>query len=71
MFKSCDVESLCKVVQLLLEDKQKLKEIQKNAYNSLRTYWSPQNAAKSLLLLISSIKSGRMEVPSKGPCSLA
>lgn len=71
MFKSCDVESLCKVVQLLLEDKQKLKEIQENAYNSLRTYWSPQNAAKSLLSLISSIKSGRMEAPSKGPCSLA
>ena len=71
MFKSCDVESLCKVVQLLLEDKQKLKEIQENAYNSLRMYWSPQNAANSLLSLISSIKSGRMEVPSKGPCSLA
>lgn len=71
MFKSGDVESLCDVVQILLDNKQKMIDIQENAYNSLNTYWSPQNAAKSLLSLISSIKSGRMEAPSKGPCSLA
>lgn len=71
MFESGNLESLCKVVRTLFDNKEKLMKMQENAYKTMQEYWSPRYAANSLLSLISSINSGLTSVPSRGPCSPA
>lgn len=43
-----------------------------NAYESMKKYWSPKNAAESIVNLIAYIKSGDVSlIPHSGPCSIA
>lgn len=71
IFKSCDLDSLYEKVKYLLDNPDQRQQIQQNAIKQIQTLWSPQNAAKSLLQLITDLQSGKDTSILEGPCSKA
>lgn len=64
-----DKNSLYNNVKSLIDDKNMLQKIQKNAYDTIKNIWSADVAAERILALVNCIKNG-MEIPfSSGPCS--
>lgn len=71
IFRSCDLDSLYEQVKYLLDNPEARKQISKAGRESMVKFWSPANAAKSLLQLIEDIKAGRETSIAEGPCSRA
>ena len=71
IFKSCDLKSLEDKVEYLINNPSELKKMSANGYKTIRDIWSPENAAKSLMVLIDDIISGREISIIEGPCSIA
>lgn len=71
IFRSCDLDSLYEQVKYLLDNPEARKKISKAGRESMVKFWSPQNAAKSLLQLIEDIQAGRETSVEEGPCSKA
>ncbi len=73
-FGNPDMQALedltCKVMWLL-DNKESMRQMQKNAVDNMRRLWSPEHAAESLLHLIDDLKNGRDTSIKEGPCSKA
>lgn len=65
------LDDLTDKVVSLLENRDKLYEMKKNAVEMMQTYWSPKRAAESLLQLIDDLQNGRETSIKEGPCSKA
>lgn len=70
LFKSCCVDSLEKKVRWLLDHQQSMQEMRKNAQKSMIEFWSPRNAARSLLKLVDDLQHGRECTINEGPASI-
>lgn len=72
VFKSEDLDSLETKVASLLDNAEYRRTIARNAIHTMRATWSPANAARQFLKLISAIQTGDNSViPMQGPCSKA
>ena len=72
IFQSENIDDLTKKVRFLLDYPAKRIDIARNAVRTMRSTWSPANAARQFLLLVSALLTGDMrEVPVSGPCSKA
>lgn len=71
VFKSEDLDSLETKVISLLDNADCRRTIAANAMRTMRTLWSPQNAADNLLRLIDDLQAGRDTSVAVGPCSKA
>lgn len=71
IFKSCDLKSLETEVCWLMDHPTEMDQIRKKGTEYMRTYWSPQNAARSLIALSKSLINGEPSSISEGPCSIA
>lgn len=69
LFKNCNESSLTNKVEWLIKHPIEMKQIQRNAYLTMRDLWSPRNAAKCLLQLIPDLLAGRGTSIIEGPCS--
>lgn len=58
-------------VNCLIDDRDRLHEMQKNAVERMQKLWNPRHAAESLMLLIDDLKNGRETSILEGPCSKA
>lgn len=63
--------SLTQKVEWLLNNPKERNRLSKNGYNVMRKVWSPENAAKNLLILINDLQNGRDTSIQHGPCSIA
>ena len=63
--------SLTEKVEWLLNNPEERNRLSKNGYNVMRKVWSPENAAKNLLILINDLQNGRDTSIQHGPCSIA
>ena len=70
-FKSGSVDSLTESVAYLILHPSELRAMKRNAYNNMHRFWSPENAAQSLLQLIDDLKNGKDTSIKEGPCSKA
>lgn len=71
IFRSKSVDDLCDKVQYLLENPQKCIEFGEKAFTTIYSVWSPKNAARNLLKLISSLEDDSDSNIDDGPCSVA
>lgn len=72
VFKSEDLDSLEIKVASLLDNAKYRRTIARNAIHTMRGTWSPANAARQFLKLISAIQTGDNSlIPMQGPCSKA
>ena len=72
VFKLDDLDSLETKVMSLLENEEYRRTIARNAIHTMRATWSPANAARQFLKLISAIQTGDNSlIPMQGPCSKA
>lgn len=72
VFQSEDIDSLETKVMSLLENAEYRRTIARNAIHTMRATWSPANAARQFLKLISAIQTGDNSlIPMQGPCSKA
>lgn len=65
------LDSLCDKVEWLLNNPEKRKEMQKEAFKQMQQLWEPYVASKRLLVLIDCLKSNSQIPFSDGPCSKA
>lgn len=65
------IDSLYSQVKYLLNHPENCKRIGENSRRHIQQIWSPGNAARSLLTLISDISSGKDTTILEGPCSKA
>lgn len=65
------LDSLCEKVEWLLDNPNERIKIQKQAMTQMHEVWSPQEAARRLLILIDCLQQGKKSVFSDGPCSVA
>ena len=65
------LEDLEQKVCALLEHRDRMAAMHKNAVELMYRLWSPKRAAESLLQLIGDLKSGRETSIKEGPCSKA
>lgn len=63
------LDDLTMKVMFLLDNRDKLYEMRKNAIYNMQNLWSPQHAAKNLLQLIHDLQSNSDTSISVGPCS--
>ena len=70
-FKSGSVDSLTEQVAYLILHPTELQVMKRNAYSNMQRFWSPKNAAQSLLQLIDDLKNGKETSIKEGPCSKA
>lgn len=71
-FKSCDIDSLVQKVIYLIEQPDERQKMVQNAYYTMQSVWSPENAAKSFLALISNSTAFLINTNTiYGPCSRA
>lgn len=68
VFKSCDLDSLEQKVIYLIDHPKERQRMAQNAYHTMQSLWSPENAAKSFLALIDD---NMITSPATGPCSFA
>lgn len=72
IFKSENIDDLTMKVRFLLDTPSKRIEIARNAIGTMRTIWSPENAARQFLSLASALQNGDNDsIPVSGPCSKA
>jgi len=72
VFQSEDIDSLETKVMSLLDNAGYRRTIARNAIDTMRATWSPANAARQFLKLISAIQTGDNSlIPLQGPCSKA
>jgi hypothetical protein len=64
------LDDLTNKVSMLLDNKDKLYKMKRNAIQRMRNLWSPEHAVGSLMQLIEDIQSGRQSLKQDGPCSL-
>ncbi len=65
------LDSLCEKVEWLLDNPNERIKIQKQAMTQMQEVWSPQEAARRLLILIDCLQQGKKSVFGDGPCSVA
>lgn len=65
------LDSFCEKVEWLLRNPLGRKKMAKNAYLTIRNYWSPKNATENLLQLICDLQNGKDSSIMIGPCSKA
>lgn len=71
IFKSCSVDSLFEKVAYLYDNRKSAEQMGRNAYETITTTWSAQQAAKRLVELSESILLGKEKGYVYGPCSKA
>lgn len=71
IFRSGDAASLAEKVEWLINNRDMLNRMKRNAYNIMKKYWNPRQAAINLLELIENIKQGKDTSINQGPCSKA
>lgn len=71
VFKSCDLGSLMNKVEYLLNNRTEIRRLAVNGYLTMKTVWSPENAARNLMTLIDDLRNGRDTSVADGPCSKA
>ena len=71
VFENGDVSSLTDCLVKLMESYEYRFRLGLEAYHTISTCWSPNNAAKSLLVLIESLQNKNTSPIQKGPCSLS
>lgn len=71
IFKSENLDSLEEKVVFLFNHPSEMCSMANNAYNTLKTVWSPASAAKNLLQLIDDLTNGNDTSLVDGPCSKA
>lgn len=71
VFKSCDLDSLMNKVEYLLNNRTEIRRLAVNGYLTMKTVWSPENAARNLMTLIDDLRKGRDTSVADGPCSKA
>lgn len=71
MFRSNDLDSLENEVLWLMDNKEKMHQIQAQSRQYINEIWNPHHAAESLLQLINDLKQGRLCSITDGPCSKA
>lgn len=72
VFKSEDLDSLETKVLSLLDNAEYRRTIAMKSVKTMRTIWSPANAAKQFLELVTAIQTGDNSlIPLQGPCSKA
>lgn len=71
VFKSCDLDSLMNKVEYLLNNRTEIRRLAVNGYLTMKTVWSPENAARNLMTLIDDLRNGRDTSVADGPCSIA
>lgn len=70
-FKTKDSNSLTDRVRWLLNHPTDLLKMKRNAFNTMKNIWNPENAAHSLLTLIDDLTKGNESSLNEGPCSKA
>lgn len=65
------LDDLTEKVAWLLDNKEKMKEMQRAAFLTMYNTWSPKRAAQNLLQLIDDLQNGRETSIKDGPCSKA
>lgn len=65
------LDELTEKVACLLDNKEKMKEMQRAAFLTMYNTWSPKRAAQNLLQLIDDLQHGRETSIKEGPCSEA
>ena len=65
------LDALTEKVAWLLDNKEKMKEMQRAAFLTMYNTWSPKRAAQNLLQLIDDLQNGRETSMKEGPCSKA
>ncbi len=70
-FKTKDSISLTDRVRWLMNHPADLLKMKRNAFNTMKNIWNPENAAHSLLALINDLKKGSESSLKEGPCSKA
>lgn len=71
VFKSQSVQSLADKLEMLLSDKDMIRELGKNAYRQMAEEWNPEVAANRVIGLYEALISGRDTPYEDGPCSKA
>ena len=72
IYEDGNVEDLYSKIKFLIENKDKMKKMSKNAYETIIDAWSPKNAAKRLIKITELILKGEeIELFKEGPCSKA
>lgn len=71
IFKSGDIESLYQTMKDLVSERTICEQLAREAYRCMKNIWSPENAAKNLLILINALKCGQDTPIVEGPCSKA
>ena len=71
IFKSKDLDSLCKRVIYLIDNPVRRKEMAVKAYSTMKDNWSPQRAAENFLRLAEELLAGNKGSILIGPCSKA
>ncbi len=72
IYKSEDVDDLCRKVKLLLDDPKKRRSISKEAYLTMKNEWCPANAARKLIENVTRLLAGEKAAFSEsGVCSPA
>ena len=65
------LDELTEKVAWLLDNKERMKEMQRKAVRTMQEVWSPKRAALNLLQLIDDLQNGRGTSIKEGPCSKA
>ena len=65
------LDELTEKVAWLLDNKDRMKEMQRKAVRTMQEVWSPKRAAQNLLQLIDDLQNGRGTLIKEGPCSKA
>lgn len=72
IYRSGDIEDLCKKVKYSIDNKEKTSELGKNAYITLADLWNAKTAAERFKRLVQAIKAGgSVDLFNDGPCSKA
>ena len=71
IFESENFNSFYKQVKLLLDNKERCKELGKNAYNTIKNTWNSKVAAERFLKLAKCLENGNETPYNDGPCSVA
>lgn len=71
VFKTNSVNSLYEKVKMLLDNPSMINRFSEQGYKDMVDLWSPENVAKSLLLLINDLQNGMKTSIKDGPCSRA
>ena len=72
VFKSKKLDSLISKTEYLLNNKEVIETLAKNAYITMKEIWSPQIAAKNFIKVVESIQDNKFDhnMIKEGPCSM-